>query len=246
MKQNVKIVSTYLIGFIGLNLIMILLIAGIPGLLDDQELFTQYSIYANVSFYFITAAVLIIMFRTYLKEQIKDYISRIKFMGLVVAGGVVSIYIAAMIAGIVLTLLGVEQEAANQQGILDMIEASSTIQLILIITFITVLAPIVEELVFRKGVYGLVGKFTMNLLAKPDNEENKKQAHLIANIVAIVVSSFVFGAIHATDAYILLYAGLGMVLGTVYFISNKNIIAPMVVHVLYNTVSIVLTLFVFN
>ena len=246
MKQNVKIVSTYLIGFIGLNLIMILLIAGIPGLLDDQELFTQYSIYANVSFYFITAAVLIIMFRTYLKEQIKDYISRIKFMGLVVAGGVVSIYIAAMIAGIVLTLLGVEQEAANQQGILDMIEASSTIQLILIITFITVLAPIVEELVFRKGVYGLVGKFTMNLLSKPDNEENKKQAHLIANIVAIVVSSFVFGAIHATDAYILLYAGLGMVLGTVYFISNKNIIAPMVVHVLYNTVSIVLTLFVFN
>ena len=246
MKQNVKIVSTYLIGFIGLNLIMILLIASIPGLLDDQELFTQYSIYANVSFYFITAAVLIIMFRTYLKEQIKDYISRIKFMGLVVAGGVVSIYIAAMIAGIVLTLLGVEQEAANQQGILDMIEASSTIQLILIITFITVLAPIVEELVFRKGVYGLVGKFTMNLLSKPDNEENKKQAHLIANIVAIVVSSFVFGAIHATDAYILLYAGLGMVLGTVYFISNKNIIAPMVVHVLYNTVSIVLTLFVFN
>jgi membrane protease YdiL (CAAX protease family) len=111
------------------------------------------------------------------------------------------------------------------------------------IIFITVLAPIVEEIVFRKGVYGIVGKISQNFLNNRDMDP--KKSHLIANIIAIAISSLIFGAIHAVDVYILIYAGLGVALGTVYYMSNKNVFAAICVHILYNSISIILTLLVF-
>jgi len=243
MKQNVFIVSTYVLGFILLNIGVAGYIILNPDILDNEALFTQISITANTLFYFATALIITILFRKYILEQLKDFTGRIKQMLAIVTTGLVGIYLISFVLGIILTLLGVTEEAANQQSIIDMLEASTPLQFALMIIFITVLAPIVEEIVFRKGVYGIVGKISQNFLNNRDMDP--KKSHLIANIIAIAISSLIFGAIHAVDVYILIYAGLGVALGTDYYMSNKNVFAAICVHILYNSISIILTLLVF-
>lgn len=244
MKQNISIVATYGIGFVLLNMGVLLYAVIRPEIIVDEELFTQVSIFANIAFYFVTATVLIILFRKYFFEQVRDFLNRLPRIGLIIILGLVGIYTISTMLAVILSLIGVVDEAANQQSILDMIDASGPLQLIMIISFITILAPVVEELVFRKGVYGIIGLLTMNSIMKHNLEQDQKKPLLISNIVAIAISSLAFGAIHAFDWYLLLYGGLGAVLGTVYYLSNKNIFASIGVHILYNSISIIITLFV--
>lgn len=245
MKQNIGIVSTYFVGFILLNAVILVYAIINPGLFDNEDLLATVSIVSNIIFYFTTAIVIVILFRKYMFSQLKDFFKRFPKMVIVMFGGIIAIYGVGIIAGIILTWLNVTDEAANQQSINEMLNASSPIEFILMIIFITILAPIVEELVFRKGVYGIIGGLTMNSLSKRD-QLSVKNPHMIASIFAIIVSSLAFGAIHATDAYLLVYGGLGVVLGLTYYFSNKNIIAAIGVHILYNSISLLLTIFILN
>ena len=78
MKQNVFIVSTYVLGFILLNIGVAGYIILNPDILDNEALFTQISITANTLFYFATALIITILFRKYILEQLKDFTGRIK------------------------------------------------------------------------------------------------------------------------------------------------------------------------
>ena len=124
-------------------------------------------------------------------------------------------------------LLGVEmQQAVNQITIVRSLNAPG-MPLMLISAII--LGPVVEELVFRKAMFGLIS--------------NVK--------VALVVSSFTFGAIHLigeaslTQALVngMSYIVMGFVFGYIYLRSHKNIWIPIIVHVLSNLIAIIAILF---
>lgn len=242
LRRNVLIVLTYIAGFIVSNIGLGIYIAFTPLMSDSEEYFNQVATNFTASFYFVMALLLLILFRKYITEQIKDFIKRYKHILLSVISGIALIYALVFIISIIISLLGITSEADNQQSILDMIASSNTYQLILIILFVTVLAPIVEELVFRKGIYGIVGILTTRFLINDSPTQNKKKVLIIANVVAIVISSLAFGAVHATDVYLFLYGGLGLALGTVYYLSGKNVFSSILVHMVYNTISIVVTL----
>jgi len=94
----------------------------------------------------------------------------------------------------------------------------------LMIISAVLLGPVVEELVFRKSIFGLFN--------------NDK--------VALVVSSLLFGSVHLlTEESVihalingLSYIVLGLVFGLIYIKNNKNIWPPIIVHVISNTIAI--------
>lgn len=124
-------------------------------------------------------------------------------------------------------------DSANQQAIVEMLKGDALLFMVITIVF---LAPISEELIFRKSIFGLI--------------KNEK--------IAYVVSSLVFAFIHITEEafgifsgniglgfYKLFYNFIGYIipalaLGLIYITSKKNIYVTILTHMLWNTLSIVL------
>ena len=146
------------------------------------------------------------------------------------------------IGTILFSILGItarKGDATNQEQIEAMFNSSTTA--IIILFFVTVIfAPIVEELIFRKGIFTLI-----------------KDPKL-----AIIVSSLVFGGLHVVSStivavenwiigeatyltvilefvYIIQYSLMGLGFGIAYVKSNKNVCATIFAHMLNNGVSFV-------
>ena len=129
-------------------------------------------------------------------------------------------YALLMVYGMsfVLNFIGVSDQPLNQIGV----EIMALSNPIIIFMTVVILAPIIEEITFRMA---------MIILDEP------------STFVTLLVSSFVFGFIHISAAitqgqfqeiwYLLIYGGLGAVLGLSY-IKTKTIMTPIVVHALYN------------
>lgn len=117
-------------------------------------------------------------------------------------------------------------ESVNQMTIVRMLNSNGVIFIVL---SAVIVGPIVEELIFRKSIFGLI---------KNQN-------------IALIVSSLIFGAIHLTaeasiaEALIngICYFAMGIIFGYIYIKNEKNIIAPIAVHILVNLVSVVGSIF---
>jgi len=99
--------------------------------------------------------------------------------------------------------------------------ASSPISLIIMTV---ILAPILEEILFR----GIIMKGLINNKVKP--------------ITAIIVSAFIFGAVHFNPWQ---FAGaflLGLVLGLVYY-KTKSLLMPILLHAFNNGISAIIMLY---
>ncbi|SEL05315.1 hypothetical protein SAMN04488700_0340 [Carnobacterium iners] len=114
-------------------------------------------------------------------------------------------------------LLGLTMESANTQNLLLTI---SKYPYYLII--VSIMAPIMEEFVFRKVIFGFFYDLT-------------------GVVGAAVISSLLFAFIHA-DSHILLYSSMGFVFSYLY-VKTKNIATPIIAHVLMNTSVVLLNLF---
>jgi hypothetical protein len=137
-------------------------------------------------------------------------------------GNIVASYLSTYLSN----LLGIQMgEAANQQAIISATGSSLGILMVISAVFI---GPVIEELVFRKALFGLIKK----------------------DSIALLVSTLVFGLIHVvsepsiTEALIngSSYFIMGFVFGYIYIKSDRNIMIPIVVHIINNAVSI---LFIF-
>lgn len=124
--------------------------------------------------------------------------------------------------------LGVEVgEAANQQAIISAVTSSTGFLMIISAVFI---GPVIEELIFRKALFGLI---------KSDK-------------IAIATSTLVFGLIHVMsetsiqDALIngVPYFVMGFVFGYIYVKNKRNIFVPTIVHILNNAISILAILLI--
>ena len=134
--------------------------------------------------------------------------------------------VASFLSTYLSNLLGIQMgEAANQQAIIS--ATSSSLGILMVISAVLI-GPVIEELVFRKALFGLIKK----------------------DSIALLVSTLVFGLIHVvsepsiTEALIngSSYFIMGFVFGYIYIKSDRNIMIPIVVHIINNAVSI---LFIF-
>lgn len=129
--------------------------------------------------------------------------------------GFLVLYLVKMLGGIVLVLEGVTN-TGNQ----EIIESAGMHPLILTL-FTAVVAPIVEETVFR----GL-------LMGRVFNSQS---------VIGLLISSFLFGLIHVptTIGAWILYGGMGLVLGWIYRKTEK-LEYTIAIHFLNNALAVAL------
>ena len=156
-----------------------------------------------------------------------------KIFGYVIAGYLYVLF-GNILSNIVITFLefvfsSTYTPANNQLFIESLLQNDG---MILMILGAVILGPIVEELVFRKAMFGLIPK----------------------PAIALIVSSFIFALIHIFSELFTLsllsiiltmipYLTMGFIFGFIYLKYNKNIYIPILVHMLTNLISILGILF---
>ena len=129
--------------------------------------------------------------------------------------GVFMAYFAQAIATMVeINIFGIKAGSENTQMIM---EITRTIPLFAIIP--AVIAPILEEVIFRKIIFASLYKRT-NFF------------------IAALLSAFIFGIIHGEPEHILIYASMGFVFAFLY-VKTKKIIVPIIVHMTLNSISVI-------
>ncbi|MFW6319849.1 MAG: CPBP family intramembrane glutamic endopeptidase, partial [Bacillota bacterium] len=171
---------------------------------------------------------------SYLKDKelprIKDDVSG--FIGYSI-GGFFMLYASQFLAGMLGSIFKWVDTSVNQEGLIE-IAGDSIISVISLVIFAVLLAPIVEEIVFRKAVYDLV-------------------LPSIKPIGAILVSASLFAAIHVVGEEFTSFASLGAVvpylfmgiaLGFLYHVSKRRIFIPIAAHMLWNLLAVLVLFFV--
>lgn len=183
----------------------------------DTNLFTtmaQYIIYIPI------LIVAVILSLDEIKYGFKAN-SKMKYMQplALVAIGVGACYFANYLGSIISSLLSYGDNSANQAAIEDIYLSKYGPLLIL---DVCIIGPIVEELVFR----GCIQRGLVKLKINP--------------IIAIIISSIIFGFIHVFDAgdytQVFPYILMGVALGSIFYKSD-SIIESTIVHILLNTIS---------
>ncbi|GAB3799381.1 lysostaphin resistance A-like protein [Virgibacillus kimchii] len=127
------------------------------------------------------------------------------FLGLLMA------YFGQGIAVLIeMELLGIEPGSENTQAIMDIARYSP-----LFMVVPAIIGPILEEIIFRKIIFGELYK-KMNFF------------------FAALLSSFIFGIIHGEPQHLLIYATMGFVFAFLY-VKTKRIIVPIIVHAAMNS-----------
>lgn len=131
------------------------------------------------------------------------------------AFGIFLAFFSQIIANLVeTTFFGVELGSENTFMIMDIARAFPLFMLIPM-----VVAPILEELVFRKVLYGSLYK-RYNFF------------------FAALVSAFIFGIIHGEVEHLFVYTLMGLVFAYIYY-KTKRIIVPILVHISMNTITVI-------
>lgn len=175
--------------------------------------FKDYSSYWTLLTFIFAATVIILLLRKEcLVERKLDPISIIlwPFLGVVLAFTVQAIAIV-----IETNILGIEQGSENTKVLLSLVKSNP-----LFIFVICLLAPILEEIVFRKVIFGSLFP------------------HL-GFLMSTIISSFIFGVIHLDLQHLLIYILIGIVFSYLY-VKTKKIIIPIFAHILMNIIVILL------
>ncbi|MDQ0232859.1 CPBP family intramembrane glutamic endopeptidase [Metabacillus malikii] len=130
-------------------------------------------------------------------------------------GGIfLALFSQVIAANIEIALFGVEPGSENTQNIVKLIQASP---LVIIVT--SIIGPILEEIIFRKIIFG--GLY---------NRTNF--------FIAAIISSLLFSLLHGEFEHLLLYAAMGFTFAFLY-VRTKRIIVPIIAHVSMNTLVVV-------
>ena len=185
--------------------------------LDESQLVT-FSVYWQVGAFLVAFIIMLIFLRTEMKDFFALENKRIwniilwSFLGFFLA------MIAQMVAVLIQTfVLGIRPGSENTLEIMAMAR-----QVPILIIVITIVGPILEELVFRKAIFGTLYK-KMNFF------------------FAGLLSSFIFALVHMDFNHILVYTAVGFVFAFLY-IETKRIIVPILAHAGMNTFAVIVQL----
>lgn len=152
------------------------------------------------------------------------YVSAVPIL---VAGGIIY-FILSLIA----KAISGEQAPPSHPAV-EMLGGAGALEVVLLFTLASVMAPIVEEIAFRGFLYGHLRGFVM------------PRARLASAMVAAVVSSVIFAAIHPQGLLFVPALG-GLAVGfCLYREMRGSLIAPMVAHGINNAFTLALGLMLF-
>jgi len=188
---------------------------GIPGLMFlfgylglNQGLVVPY--WLIFSF---TLALVIILFLLRKEMKKPGLNERGSSFGYSVTWAVFGVFLALFsqsLAGNIERLIGIEMGSENTQQILNIIES---LPLAMVVS--SVIGPILEEIVFRKIIFGTLHK-------------------RINFFFSALISSVIFALAHMEPEHILLYSAMGFTFAFLY-VKTKHILVPIFAHVAMNT-----------
>ena len=195
-------------------------IVGIPGMMFlfgylglNQGLVVPYWLISSF-----TIALLIILFllrKEMKKPGLNERSSSFGFSAIWAVFGVFLALFAQALAANIEQFLGVEMGSENTQQILSIIES---LPLAMVVS--SVIGPILEEIVFRKIIFGSLHK-RLNFF------------------FSALISSIIFALAHMEPQHILLYSAMGFTFAFLY-VKTKHIIVPIFAHVAMNTLVVVI------
>ncbi|WP_080875282.1 CPBP family intramembrane glutamic endopeptidase [Oceanobacillus timonensis] len=131
-------------------------------------------------------------------------------IGWSVLGIILAFLSQGLAATIEMELFGIDPGSENTQGIMNMARAVP-----IFVALPAIFAPILEEIIFRKIIFGSLYK-KMNFF------------------FAAIISSIIFAVIHWDFLHLLVYTAMGFVFAFLY-VQTKRILVPIIVHAGMNT-----------
>ena len=124
--------------------------------------------------------------------------------------GVILAFMSQYVAILIETAIGIPSGSANTQNILTVIEL---VPLFLLVS--SIFGPILEEIVFRKVIFGEIYKRTNFLIAG-------------------IMSALIFATAHNDFPHLILYTSMGFAFAYLYVKTNR-ILVPILAHVAMNS-----------
>lgn len=252
IKALIAVVAYFFLSFIFVYVIQIALIFGYAllhngdaGLTEDSPLYASamefYNSMTNIIIYAIELAVILPILFGFVKYDFSRIFRTTKstLVGIFTSIFSFPIVMAPYLLGYFITfLLGGTETSANQEAIDSMLFGKYGA---ILIVFVAIIGPIVEELVFRKGLHSLLFP--------------KKKRFGWKMLRAFIVAC-IFGSIHVVSAVLLSllsldfsgmlghliqvfpYIGMGFGFSFLYEINDENIIPSTIAHVGWNSFSV--------
>lgn len=136
-------------------------------------------------------------------------------VGWAIAGFFLALFVQSIAANIEVNVFGVEPGSENTEMIVNVIKVSP---FVIIVT--SILGPILEEIIFRKILFGVLYTRT-NFF------------------IAALISSLIFSLLHGEPQHVLLYASMGFTFAFLY-VKTKRILVPIFAHVAMNTMVVII------
>ncbi|WP_077620355.1 CPBP family intramembrane glutamic endopeptidase [Bacillus sinesaloumensis] len=207
------VILTYIImQFSGILGIPLLLYFGIgDGLEPDKAKNTIIATWTVISF---VAALPIVLFllRQDIKERHRNLerSSKGEAVGWAFAGVIMAMTAQVLAANIEIHLFGIEPGSENTQEIMNLVKS-----LPLLVIVVSIIGPILEEIIFRQIIFGSL---------------YKKLNFFLSGLI----SSLIFAVVHMDFTHILIYTAMGFTFAFLY-VQTKRIIVPIFAHVAMNT-----------
>lgn len=171
-----------------------------------------YSVVIWIVFSF-TATLLIVLLLLKKEWQKPTLEKDVTSVGQSILWAIIGVFLALFAQGLAANIeswLGIELGSENTQQILSLIESFPVVVLVS-----SILGPILEEIVFRKVLFGsLYKRFNF--------------------FISALISSVIFALAHMEIEHLLLYSAMGFTFAFLY-IKTKRIMVPIFAHVAMNT-----------
>ncbi len=198
-------------GILGIRLLLAL------GFFDDKPMqeASQYAmIYWTIFSFSVALVITLLLLRKEMNMRTeKVHIPQAVFWSI---GGIFLAMFAQSMAGLIeMKVFGIKPGSENTEFIVDLVRISP-----LLILVTSVIGPILEEIIFRKIIFGTLHKrFNFFLSA--------------------LISSLIFAAVHMDFVHILIYTAMGFVFAFLYA-RTKTILVPIIAHVSMNTLVVLM------
>ncbi|MFP4286643.1 MAG: CPBP family intramembrane glutamic endopeptidase [Candidatus Izemoplasmataceae bacterium] len=232
---NYQIIVIYILAFITLIFSQIIV-----------SLFIDIESLSSAQFYFVNALMNLFLYggltviflwfaRIYLFKNQWVYFTRNLAYSILLFGlGMYLLFAANFVAAGVLELVSGPIDPANQNAINELLK-SGPVNASLVFMFAVLFAPFVEEIVFRKGVYGLINARLNTVFAILGSALIFSVIHVTGEMTGVLTGASSIGQLLLTAFP---YFLLGNVLAFVYYYSGKKIWIVIFMHMLYNLLSL--------
>lgn len=182
---------------------------------------------------FLTYMPLLVIFIYFLRHDLvndfKEFKRNFAQNVAIILGAFAGMYILGVIVLNIYLALGITDDSANE-NIINLLLASPGKWLMIV--SVVILAPIVEEIIFRKL---FIDTCETKLRLKP--------------IYAILISTVLFAFIHVSDLeslkFIFQYMALALPICVAYHYSNNNIYVVTIIHIINNLLSVLTVTYIF-